>query len=39
MADAVLEGKRIAEERQKGEQDINAGADEGRSPEPPSQSV
>jgi len=39
MADAVLEGKRIAEERLKGEQDLNAGADEGRSPEPPSQSV
>ena len=39
MADAVLEGKRIAEERQKGEQDIDASADEGRSPEPPSQSV
>jgi hypothetical protein len=35
----VLEGKRIAEERQKGEQDIGASADEGRSPEPPSQSV
>ena len=39
MADAVLEGKRIAEERQKGEQDMGANADEGRSPEPPSQSV
>jgi small subunit ribosomal protein S2 len=39
MADAVLEGKRIAEERQKGEQDLSASADEGRSPEPPSQSV
>ena len=35
----TFEGKRIAEERQKGEQDIGAGADEGRSPEPPSQSV
>ena len=39
MADAVLEGKRIAEERQKGEQDLSAGADDGHSPEPPSQSV
>src|SRR5579863_4517934 len=39
VADAVLEGKRIAEERLKGEQDLNVGADEGRSPEPPSQSV
>jgi small subunit ribosomal protein S2 len=39
MADAVLEGKRIAEERQKGEQDLGASADEDRSPEPPSQSV
>src|SRR5579863_767824 len=39
VADAVIEGKRIAEERLKGEQDLNVGADEGRSPEPPSQSV
>jgi small subunit ribosomal protein S2 len=39
MADAVLEGKRIAEERLKGEQDLSAGADDAHSPEPPSQSV
>src|SRR5271154_2523645 len=38
-ADAVLEGKRIAEERQKGEQDLSASVDEAQSPEPPSQSV
>jgi small subunit ribosomal protein S2 len=39
MADAVLEGKRIAEERQKGEQDLSVGVDDAQSPEPPSQSV
>jgi small subunit ribosomal protein S2 len=39
MADAVLEGKRIAEERHKGEQDLDAGAGGVSSPEPPSQSV
>ena len=32
MADAVLEGKQIAEERQKGEQDFGASADDGREP-------
>jgi small subunit ribosomal protein S2 len=37
MADAVLEGKRIAEERQKGEEDL--GAEGAPSPEPPSQTV
>jgi small subunit ribosomal protein S2 len=39
MADAVLEGTRIAEERHKGEQDLDAGAGGVSSPEPPSQSV
>ena len=39
IADAVLEGKRISEERQKGEQDLGAGADGGEIPEPPGQSV
>jgi small subunit ribosomal protein S2 len=40
MADAVLEGKQVAEERQKGEEDLGASAaEETPSPEPPSQTV
>jgi len=39
VADAVLEGKQVAEERQKGEQDIGEPVAPESAPEPPGQSV
>ncbi len=39
MADAVLEGKQMAEERQKGQEDLGASVEGGTQPEPPGQSV
>ena len=36
VADAVIEGRRLAEERAKGQEDSGVAADSGPAPEPPS---